>query len=112
MHVLISCLHGRSSIIARLLREGQVGTWEEDRNKRGYRIHWTFTVAAARLKLSIYHVMSRGNARQVVFRDELDYQRMVDGLEQTVDRFGWQLLSGATAAAPRQGSRMPPSGEP
>jgi putative transposase len=42
---------------------------------------------------AIYHVMSRGNARQVVFRDELDYQRMVDGLAQTVDRFGWELLS-------------------
>jgi putative transposase len=42
---------------------------------------------------AIYHVMSRGNARQVVFRDERDYQRMVDGLEQTVDRFGWELLS-------------------
>jgi REP element-mobilizing transposase RayT len=42
---------------------------------------------------AIYHVMSRGNARQVVFRDDRDYQRMVDGLAQTVDRFGWQLLS-------------------
>jgi RHS repeat-associated protein len=42
---------------------------------------------------AIYHVMSRGNARQVVFRDDRDYQRMVDGLEQTVDRFGWELLS-------------------
>jgi putative transposase len=42
---------------------------------------------------AIYHVMSLGNARQVVFRDELDYQRMIDGLAQTVDRFGWQLLS-------------------
>ncbi len=42
---------------------------------------------------AIYHVMSRGNARQVVFRDELDYRRMVVGLEQTVERFGWELLS-------------------
>ena len=42
---------------------------------------------------AIYHVMSRGNARQVVFRDERDYQRMVDGLEQTVTRFGCELLS-------------------
>ena len=42
---------------------------------------------------AIYHVMSRGNARQVVFRDERDYQRMVNGLEQTVHRFGWELLS-------------------
>jgi putative transposase len=41
---------------------------------------------------AIYHVMSRGNARQAVFRDERDYQRMIDGLEQTVDRYGWELL--------------------
>ena len=31
--------------------ERWVGTWEGDRNKRGCRIHWTFTIAAARLKL-------------------------------------------------------------
>jgi hypothetical protein len=37
---------------------------------------------------AIYHVMSRGNARQVVFRDGLDYQRMIGGLAQVVDRFG------------------------
>jgi hypothetical protein len=39
---------------------------------------------------AIYHVMSRGNALQVVFRDERDYRRMVGGLEQTVNRFGWE----------------------
>jgi putative transposase len=42
---------------------------------------------------AIYHVMSRGNARQVVFRDDLDYQRIVDGLAQTVERFGWEFVS-------------------
>jgi DDE superfamily endonuclease len=29
----------------------QVGPWERDRNKRECRIHWTFTLAAARVKL-------------------------------------------------------------
>jgi hypothetical protein len=28
----------------------EVATWEGDRNQRGCRIHWTFTLAAARLK--------------------------------------------------------------
>ena len=30
---------------------------------------------------AIYHVMSRGNARQTVFRDDSDYQRLINGLE-------------------------------
>ena len=29
---------------------------------------------------AIYHVMSRGNARQTVFRDDSDYQRLIKGL--------------------------------
>ncbi len=33
---------------------------------------------------AIYHVMCRGNARQRIFRDEADHQRLVDGLAQTV----------------------------
>ena len=40
----------------------------------------------------IYHVMSRGNARQTVFRDDSDYQRLSKGLETVVGRLGWDLL--------------------
>ncbi len=42
---------------------------------------------------AIYHVMSRGNARQTVFHDEGDYQRLFDGLAVVVSRSGWELLS-------------------
>ena len=42
---------------------------------------------------AIHHVMSRGNLRRSVFEDERDYQRFLQGLEQTVGRFGWDLLS-------------------
>ncbi len=42
---------------------------------------------------AIHHVMSRGNLRRSVFQDERDYQRLLQGLEQTVGRFGWDLLS-------------------
>ena len=42
---------------------------------------------------AIHHVMSRGNLRRSVFEDERDYQRLLQGLEQTVGRFGWDLLS-------------------
>ena len=43
------CLDRRIDEAAVVRRE--VGTWEGDRNERGCRIHWTFTLAAARLKL-------------------------------------------------------------
>ena len=43
------CLDRRIDEAAVVRRE--VGTWEGDRNARGCRIHWTFTIAAARLKL-------------------------------------------------------------
>ena len=41
---------------------------------------------------AIYHVMSRGNARETVFRDDSDYQRLIKGLETVVGRLGWDLL--------------------
>jgi REP element-mobilizing transposase RayT len=42
---------------------------------------------------AIHHVMSRGNLRRSVFEEEPDYQRLLQGPEQTVGRFGWDLLS-------------------
>ncbi|MFV1964000.1 MAG: transposase [Pirellulaceae bacterium] len=42
---------------------------------------------------AIYHVMSRGNARQAIFRDDIDQQKLLDGLEDTVVRYGWELFS-------------------
>lgn len=42
---------------------------------------------------AIYHVMSRGNARRTIFRDEADYQRLCDGLKNVVDRLGWEIPS-------------------
>ncbi len=42
---------------------------------------------------AINHVMCRGNARQQIFRNEADYQRLVDGLALTVSRYGWELFS-------------------
>jgi len=42
---------------------------------------------------AIYLVMCRGNARQRIFDDESDHQRLIDGLALTVGRFGWELFS-------------------
>jgi len=42
---------------------------------------------------AIYHVMCRGNQRRSIFEDESDYQRLFQGLEQAVGRFGWELLA-------------------
>lgn len=44
------CLSGRFDCQAQVVR--QVEPWEKDRNARKVRIHWTFTIAAARKKLS------------------------------------------------------------
>ena len=41
---------------------------------------------------AIYHLMSRGNAGQVIFSDDADRQRLVDGLKQAVVRCGWELF--------------------
>ena len=35
--------------------------------------------------------MARGNARQKIVRDDADRQRLIDGLEQAVIRYGWEL---------------------
>lgn len=42
---------------------------------------------------AIYHVMARGNARQRISEDDRDRQRLRDGLAQTVQRCGWELLA-------------------
>jgi REP element-mobilizing transposase RayT len=42
---------------------------------------------------AIYHVMARGNGRQRLFHGDDDYQRMLDGLEKTVLRTGWEVFS-------------------
>jgi REP element-mobilizing transposase RayT len=40
----------------------------------------------------IYHVMARGDARQNVVRDDADRRRLIERLEHTVIRCGWELL--------------------
>ena len=41
---------------------------------------------------AIYHEMARGNARQKIARDDADRGRLIGGLEQTVNRCGWELV--------------------
>ena len=42
---------------------------------------------------AIYHAMSRGNARQAIFRDDADRQKLLEYLEDSVVRCGWELFS-------------------
>jgi REP element-mobilizing transposase RayT len=42
---------------------------------------------------AIYHAVARGNRRQKIFRDERDYGRLLEGLETTVDKFGFEIFS-------------------
>src|SRR5271169_1035762 len=39
----------------------------------------------------LYHVMSRGNERRAIVRDDADRQRRLDGLQRTVATHGWRL---------------------
>jgi len=41
---------------------------------------------------AIYHVMTRGNARQDIVQDDDDRRRLLDDLGRAVTRNGWQLL--------------------
>ena len=40
---------------------------------------------------AIYHVMSRGNARQPIVRDDVDREKRLDWLRRTVETYGWRL---------------------
>ena len=39
----------------------------------------------------LYHVTSRGNGRQIVFRDSADFQDRLDWLRRTVETYGWHV---------------------
>jgi len=42
---------------------------------------------------ALYHVMSRGNDRRAIVRDDADRQRRIDWLRRTVETYGWRLLA-------------------
>ena len=41
----------------------------------------------------IYHVTSRGNARQDIVLDDADRDKRLDWLRRTVEIYGWRLLA-------------------
>jgi putative transposase len=40
---------------------------------------------------AIYHVMSRGNRREAIFRDRKDYETFVGTLAEACGKTGWQV---------------------
>ena len=40
---------------------------------------------------ALHHVMSRGNERRRIVRDDRDRQRRLDWLRRTVETYGWRL---------------------
>ncbi len=40
---------------------------------------------------AVYHVTSRGNARQDIVRDDIDREKWVDWLRRTVETYNWRL---------------------
>jgi len=42
---------------------------------------------------AIYHVMTRGNARQDIVQDDDDRKRLLTDLERSIVRYDWELLA-------------------
>ena len=40
---------------------------------------------------ALYHVMSRGNGRGRIVRDDVDREQRLDGLRRSVEIYGWRL---------------------
>ncbi|MDY0171229.1 MAG: hypothetical protein RBS80_32110 [Thermoguttaceae bacterium] len=40
---------------------------------------------------ALYHVMSRGNERRPIVRDDHDREKRLDWLRRTVEIYGWRL---------------------
>ena len=40
---------------------------------------------------ALYHVMSRGNERKPIVRDDIDRKKRLDWLRRTVETYGWLL---------------------
>jgi len=40
---------------------------------------------------ALYHVMSRGNERRAIVRDDADRLKRLDWLRRTVETYGWRL---------------------
>jgi hypothetical protein len=40
---------------------------------------------------AIYHVLSRGGRREEIFRDEEDWSRFINTLQQTCEKTGWEV---------------------
>ncbi|MBS0152034.1 MAG: transposase [Nitrospira sp.] len=40
--------------------------------------------------VAVYHVTSRGNARQAIVQDDRDRTRLLETLAHVLDRFGWR----------------------
>jgi len=42
---------------------------------------------------AIYHIMARGNGRQHIVRDDVDRERLLQGLARSVQRCGWRVYA-------------------
>ena len=42
---------------------------------------------------AVYHVISRGNKREPIVRDDDDREKRVDGLQCAVETYGWHLFA-------------------
>ena len=40
---------------------------------------------------ALYHVISRGNERKPIMRDDVDWEKRLDWLRRTVETYDWRL---------------------
>ncbi len=45
---------------------------------------------------ALYHVMSRGNERGEIVRDDMDRRKRLDWLRRTVEMYGWRFMKSDT----------------
>ena len=45
---------------------------------------------------ALYHVMSRGNERGEIGRDDMDRRKRLDWLRRTVEMYGWRFMKSDT----------------
>lgn len=56
---------------------------------------------------AVYHVTSRGNARQRIYRDDEDREPFLSALAHAVDRYGWLCHAYCLADRNTQGEPIP-----
>jgi hypothetical protein len=92
--------HFEANLLGNDLAQGVVSIWENvkgsvpDIDKSGW-ICLYLPAMARKLRVeyagAIYHVMSRGDRREAIFRDDADREKFLETLTEACAKTGWQV---------------------